>query len=138
MRVALDGTAAYAYTGTRALDRAQPSLVLLHGGEQDHSVWTLHARWFAHHGWNAVTPDLPGHGRSAGAPLASIAAMADWIIRLLDALALDDAVLVGHSMGSLVAIDAAARHPARVRAIALVGCTVPMTLDSSVANPFRR
>ena len=43
------------------------------------------ARWFAHHGYGVLAPDLPGHGRSAGAPLPTIADMADWTAALLDA-----------------------------------------------------
>jgi pimeloyl-ACP methyl ester carboxylesterase len=65
--------------------------------------------------------------------------MSDWIVDLLDALQLQQAVIVGHSLGSLVALDCAARHPDRVRAIALVGCTTPMPvsdaiLDAAAAN----
>ena len=56
-----------------------------------------------------LAPDLPGHGRSAGAPLASVEAMADWLLALLDAAGAGRFAVVGHSMGSLVALEAAAR-----------------------------
>ena len=51
----------------------------------DHTVWALLARWFAHRGFAVLAPDLPGHGRSDGEPLASIGAMADWTAALIDA-----------------------------------------------------
>jgi pimeloyl-ACP methyl ester carboxylesterase len=102
--------------------------VLLHGAGFDHSTWALHSRWFAHHGFGVLAPDLPGHGRSAGAPLPDIAGMADWTAALLDAAGASKAKLVGHSMGSLIALETAARHPARVTALSLIGTTATMTV----------
>jgi pimeloyl-ACP methyl ester carboxylesterase len=88
----------------------------------------LHSRWFAHHGFGVLAPDLPGHGRSGGAPLPTIADMADWTAALLDAAGVAKAKLVGHSMGSLVALETAARHPARVSALSLIGTAATMTV----------
>jgi pimeloyl-ACP methyl ester carboxylesterase len=132
MNIQLAGEPAYCYTAGRALEPARPSIVFLHGAGMDHTVWTLAARHFARHGNNVLAPDLPGHGRSGGACLQSIAAMADWVIALLDALGIGEAALAGHSMGSLVALDAAARHAARVRALAMVGTTVPMPVSEAI------
>jgi pimeloyl-ACP methyl ester carboxylesterase len=115
------GEPAYAYTGGKAFDAKLPAIVFIHGGEQDHSVWILQSRYLAHHGHVVLAVDLPGHGRSGGAPLASIEAMADWIVALLDSAKVSKAALVGHSMGSLVALDCAARHPERVDRVALHG-----------------
>jgi pimeloyl-ACP methyl ester carboxylesterase len=119
----------YAYTGGKAFDPALPAVVFIHGGELDHSVWTLQSRYFAHHGRAVLAVDLPGHGRSGGAPLASIAAMADWIVAVLDAAGAKSAALIGHSMGSLVALDCAARHPERATRIALLGTAFPMSVS---------
>ena len=116
MRVAVDGTQVYAYTGGRALDVARPTIVFVHGAAHDHSVFALQSRYFAHHGYAALAVDLPAHGRSDGAPLASVEAIADWIGALLDALDVSEASLVGHSMGALAALEAAARIPRRVAA----------------------
>ena len=93
-------------------DASLPTVVLLHGAGFDHTTWALHSRWFAHHGFGVLAPDLPGHGRSSGAPLTTIADMADWTAALLDAAGIAKARLVGHSMGSLIALETAARHPA--------------------------
>jgi pimeloyl-ACP methyl ester carboxylesterase len=79
-----------------------------------------------------LAPDLPGHGRSAGPPLASIDALADWLPALLDAAGIDRAVLVGHSMGSLVALEGAARHPQRCSGLALLGTSVPMPVADAL------
>ncbi|NQX90393.1 MAG: alpha/beta hydrolase [Halioglobus sp.] len=100
----------------------------------DHTVWTLPARHFARHGRNVISVDLPGHGRSAGEPLTSIEAMADWLIIVLDTLAIEQTAITGHSLGSLVALDCAARHPERIRAAALVGTTSPMPVSDAILN----
>src|SRR5271168_114582 len=101
MLLTVNGTEIFAATGGRDFDSLLPAIVLLHGAGFDHSTWALHTRWFAHHGFAVLAPDLPGHGRSSGKPLPTIADMADWTAALLDAAGARQAKLVGHSMGSL-------------------------------------
>jgi len=127
----------YAYTGGKAFDARQPCVVLLHGALHDHSSWTLAARWFAHHGHAVLAPDLPGHGRTVGAPLASVEALADWLLALLDAADVGKASLVGHSMGSLIALEAAARAPDRARHLVLVGTAYPMKVSQALLDVAR-
>ena len=128
MQLSVNGNQAFAATGGREFDRSQPTVVLLHGAGFDHTAWALHSRWFAHHGYGVLAPDMPGHGRSFGAPLRSIAEMADWTAALLEAAGVARATLVGHSMGSLVALETAARHPAKVSALGLIGTTATMNV----------
>ena len=85
MQLTVNGIDTFVATGGREFDKSLPSIVLLHGAGFDHTTWALHSRWFAHHGFGVLAPDLPGHGRSGGAPLATIADMADWTAALLDA-----------------------------------------------------
>lgn len=128
----------YAYTGNRPFRDHQPVLVFLHGAGMDHSVWLLQSRYFAHHGYSVLAVDLPGHGRSAGEALESIPALADWTVALVDAAAVEQVALVGHSMGSLVALETAARHPTRVRALALLGTAVPMPVGPPLLAAAQR
>ena len=109
MIVQLQDKSVYIYTGGRAFDAAQPSVVFLHGAQHDHSVWALQSRYFAHHGFNVLAVDLPGHSRSDGPALPTIDALAAWLAALLDTLGVAKAMLVGHSMGSLIALDFAGR-----------------------------
>lgn len=129
MDLKVNGKSAYAYSGGKAFDASLPTVVLIHGGAHDHSVWALQSRWLAHHGFGVLAVDLPGHGRSDGPALERIWQMADWIVALLDAAGVAKAALVGHSMGSLVALDCAGRHPARAASLALVGTAVPMKVS---------
>lgn len=121
MRFCVDGEPVFAATGGRAFDPQQPAVLFIHGAGMDHTVWALQTRYLAHHGRSVLAVDLPGHGRSGGPPLRSIEAMADWILRVLDAADVGGAALVGHSMGALVGLAAAAAAPERVRSLALLG-----------------
>ena len=137
LRAAAGQTTAYAYTGGKPFDAGRPCVVFIHGALHDHSVWTLLARWFAHHGHGVLAVDLPGHGRSTGAPLASVEAIADWLLALLDAAGVKQAALVGHSMGSLIALEAAARAPQRVTRLVMVGTAYPMKVSEALLSTAR-
>jgi pimeloyl-ACP methyl ester carboxylesterase len=126
------GRAAYCYTGGRPFEPGLPTVVFIHGAQNDHSVWILQTRYFAHHGFNVLALDLPGHGRSEGAAKASVEEMADWLLALLDTAGVERALLVGHSMGSLVALEASHRAPRRVSALAMLGTTYPMKVSDTL------
>jgi pimeloyl-ACP methyl ester carboxylesterase len=128
MQLTVNGSDIFIATGGKRFDPSLPTVVFLHGAGMDHTAWALHDRWFAHHGYNVLAPDLPGHGRSSGKPLPTIAEMADWTAALLDAAGAANAKLIGHSMGSLIALEMAARHPAKVSGLALVGTAATMTV----------
>jgi pimeloyl-ACP methyl ester carboxylesterase len=138
MRVTVAGDEVYVYTGARALEPALAAIVFVHGAGNDHSVWALQSRYFAHHGRNALAVDLPGHGRSAGPALASVEALADWIPAFLDAAGIGAATLVGHSMGALAALECAARHPERVTRVALLGPAAPMVVSDVLLDAAKR
>ena len=97
------------------------AVILVHGAGMDHSYWSLQSRWFAWHGWSVLVPDLPGHRGSGGDPLPTIEAMAAWLGRLMDAAGLEKATLVGHSMGAIIVLQAAADLPQRVVRLGLLG-----------------
>jgi pimeloyl-ACP methyl ester carboxylesterase len=142
MKYVVKGHSTYCYTGGKAFDASQPTLIFIHGVLNDHSVWILQSRYFANHGWNVLAPDLPGHCRSEGAPPASVEDGADFVIALMDAAQLEKAVVIGHSFGSLIALEAAARAPERVSQLVLVGTANPMRvspalLDASLNKPMQ-
>ena len=132
MKLIVQGHEAYAYTGGKPFDASLPCIVFIHGALNDHSVWTLLARWFAHHGHGVLAVDLPGHARSAGAPLPDVAAHARWLLALLDAAGVKQAALVGHSMGSLIALETAGLAPDRVTRLAMVGTAYPMKVSDAL------
>jgi len=132
----------YAYTGGKDFNPTQPTVVFIHGVLNDHSVWILQSRYLAHHGWNVLAIDLPGHCKSSGEPPASVEEASSAIVALLDAAGVQQAALVGHSFGSLIALETAARAPSRVSHLVLVGTAFPMRvspalLESSVSAPMK-
>jgi pimeloyl-ACP methyl ester carboxylesterase len=128
MKLSVNGIETFIATGGRDFDSALPVVVFLHGAGMDRSAWALHSRWFAHHGFAVLAPDFPGHGLSAGAPLTSIADMADWAAALIAASGASQARLIGHSMGSLVALETSARRPDKVTGLALIGTSSAMAV----------
>lgn len=165
MKFLVQNQPCYAYTGGKPFDATKPALLFIHGAANDHSVWHLQARYFAHHGWNVLAVDLPGHGRSDGKPLASISEYSQWVIAFLDNADIatnpldadlssprdrlrrpDEAprashsrnvALVGHSMGSLIALDTALKLPDRISQLVLMGAAVPMPVTESLLNAAR-
>lgn len=137
MQLKINGHEVFVATGNRDPDPTRETVLFLHGTGQDHTIWVLPTRYFARHGRNVLAVDLPGHGRSKGAPLGSIGEMADWVIEVLDSCGISNTAIVGHSLGSLVAIATAAGHPERVRSIALVGTTVPMPVSGFLLEQAR-
>jgi pimeloyl-ACP methyl ester carboxylesterase len=134
MIVTVQGKPAYAYTGGKCFDPALPTAVFVHGAQHDHSVWGLQTRYFAHHGFNVLAVDLPGHCRSEGPAKTAIEQLADWIAELLDTVGTPTALVIGHSMGSLVALDFASRYPTRVLGAALVATAVPMVVSDALLD----
>src|SRR5260221_8824732 len=121
MQLQLNGKEAFAYTAAHDIDAAKRTIVFVHGAGLDHSWWGLQSRYFGYHGYNVLAVDLPAHGRSAGPALATVEAMADWVFALLKSRNIEKAILVGHSMGSLIALEFAARYPEKGEKIALIG-----------------
>lgn len=135
MEWTVQGDRAYAYTGGKPFNAELPCVVFVHGAQNDHSVWGLQTRWFAHHGFSVLAVDLPGHGRSAGAPLQTVEAMADWVMALVQAAGVEQPVIVvGHSMGSLIALECASRYASRVRRVALVATAWPMKVSDALLD----
>lgn len=136
MKWTLDGRTAYAYTGGRALDPALPGVVFVHGALNDHSVWILQSRYLAHHGRAVLAVDLPGHGRSAG-PALSVQEAGRWVADLVAASGVARTALVGHSMGSMIALEAAARLGERASALVMVGSAYPMKVSPALLEASR-
>ena len=132
MYLQVNGASTYCYTGGKPFDAAKPTVVFLHGVINDHSVWILQSRYLAHHGWNVLAVDLPGHCKSEGEAPASVEDAAGFVAALLDAAGVQKAALVGHSWGSLIALESAARLKERVSHLVLVGTAYPMKVSPAL------
>ncbi len=134
MNITVNGAQTYCYTAGKAFDAAKPTVVFIHGVVNDHSVWILQSRYLANHGWNVLAVDLPGHCRSAGEAPASVEEGAAFVAALLDAAGVQRAALIGHSWGSLIALEAAANLKDRVSHLVLVGTAAPMKVSQALLD----
>ena len=96
-----------------------PPVVLIHGAGGTHLYWPSEVRRLP--GYHVYAPDLPGHGKSGGRGMQSISAYTQALISWMDAVGLHSALLIGHSMGSAIALTLALDHPMRVLGLGLVG-----------------
>ncbi len=130
----IDGRVVRCATGGRSIDGDEPAVVLVHGAGGDRTVWQLQTRWIAHHGYRAAAVDLPGHGGSEGPAPAGIEAMGTWLVNVVEALGLAPVHLVGHSMGSFVALEAAAQCPEAARSLVLMGTAGAMPVHPALQS----
>jgi pimeloyl-ACP methyl ester carboxylesterase len=142
MYLQVNGHDTYCYTGGKTFDAAKPTVVFIHGVLNDHSVWALQTRYLANHGWNVLAVDLPGHCKSEGEAPSTVEEAAAFIGALLDTAGVPKAALVGHSWGSLIALEAAARLKDRVTHLVLVGTAYPLKvsaalLEASLNDPMK-
>jgi pimeloyl-ACP methyl ester carboxylesterase len=138
MELRVRGKRVFAGTGGRAFDPALPAAVFIHGAGMDHTVWALQTRSFAHHGRSVLALDLPGHGGSEGPALSGIDALADWVLEVLRVAKVSKVRIAGHSMGALVALEAAARGGAIVEGLALLGFVPEMGVHPDLLEAARK
>jgi len=131
MDVIVEGHKTYAATGIRAAQIGEPVIILIHGAGMDQTVWELQIEKISDMKKRVLAVDLPGHGRSAGTPKQTIGEMADWICGFMGSLEIGSASLIGHSMGALVALEAASRQPKLIEKLVLMGVGAPM-----LVHPF--
>lgn len=105
----------------------QPTLLLIHGAAGSHLDWSIALRKR-----NAIVPDLPGHGKSGGGGRTSVAAYAADMIAFMDALKLNRAVIVGHSMGGAIAQTMALEYADRVRGLILIGTGAYLPVNPAI------
>jgi len=133
----VDNKTAYFYTGGKKIEKGKKTIIFIHGAANDHSVWALQSRYFAWHGWNVLAVDLPGHGKSEGPPLNSIQELSSWVYRVANSTEISNASIVGHSMGSLIALELASSQPQFVTNISLVGTANPMPVSETLLESSR-
>lgn len=98
-----------------------PAVVLLHPNPFDHTIWrhqiARFSLWF-----QVLAMDLRGYGRSERTTDCSIRTMSDDVAGLLDQLGIGKAIVVGLSVGGIIAQEFAVDHPDRLRALVVAGC----------------
>ncbi len=112
-------------------------MLLIHGAGGQHVHWPPQVRRLP--GVRTIAPDLPGHGKSGGEGCDTVIGYAANLLALMDAVAVERFVAVGHSMGGAVAQMLALDAPQRVAGLALVSTgarlrVAPQILDNLPGN----
>src|SRR5687767_14434510 len=127
----LDSTISYREFGAGA------PMVFLHGNPTSSHLWR-HILPAVGEPWRRLAPDLIGMGESGKPPIDyTFADHARYLDAWFDALELDDVVLVGHDWGGALACDWAARHPERVRGLAVFEAIIK-PIDPATLTPAAR
>lgn len=143
MKIEFEQQHIFVGTGNTDWQAGFPTLVMQHGAGLDRTVWVLLARYFARHGYNVIAPDLPGHGLSEGEPYASIEDNASWVNRLVAHLAqsypvaANELIYCGHSMGSLILLEAAASQVDKMARLIMLGSAAPMVVGKPLLDAAR-
>ena len=134
MEITFRGESVRIATGGRSHDSDLPGIVFIHGSGMDRTTWQMQSRWFAHHGYRVAAIDLPGHGLSGGEPIESIPEMGEWTAGLIHELGLAPAHIVGFSLGTYVAIEAAAQDPTSAESVVLIGTAAAMPVHPELLS----
>lgn len=125
------------YFSHEANDPESPPILLIHGAGGSHLYWSPEIRRL--NGFRVVALDLPGHGKSGGIGRQRIADYVQALQSFMDAIDLPAAVIVGHSMGSAIALQLALDDPDRVLALVMIGGGSRLRVNPSIlegaANP---
>ena len=118
-------------------DAEKPPIVLIHGRTSDHfDTWKNQIQHFTQKGYKVIAYDLDGHGRSSGNGRLSVSQHADGLRDLLKKLRIEQAVVIGHSDGGVIAQQFAYDHPEYVLGVGLVNSYVALTpeMKSTIRN----
>lgn len=138
MKTEVGGVPVHVATGGRGHEPGRPWMIFLHGAGSNHLIWVLQSRAIAHDGWNVAAPDLPGHFLSGGEALASVGEQARFVLALMDRLGADRAVVAGHSMGGLVALEMSRIAPDRVAGLVLVATAAAIPVNERLVATAER
>lgn len=133
IEVDVAGDLAAVHTGGGPIDPDR-AVILIHGAGMDHTGWRYQTRRLAGLGLNPIAPDLPGHGGSAGKPLTDVEEMGNWVVMLIDRLGIAQVDLVGHSMGSFVALEAYRSRPDLTERLVLISTTDRMSVHPELLD----
>ena len=134
MKTMINGDEIFISTGGCDFDPKGKVLLFIHGSGQSHLSFALQNRYFANRGYQILSPSMPGHYLSQGDALTSIEEMADWHADLLDQMGVENAVVIGHSQGGLIALEMGRRHAKKVAKIVILASAMAIPVNDVLLN----
>ena len=126
------------YHPSRKLTKGSKPIIFIHGTGMDHTVWTLPIRHFVRKKIEVMAVDLPGHGKNQDKAFESIDKISTYLFNFLDKNSISECSIVGHSMGSLIALEMASSMPERINAISMIGTAFPMQVGEALLESAKQ
>jgi len=124
----------FASDAGQGIDKNKATIVLLHGSGLTHIVWSLIEQYLSNQNYNVLAIDLPGHGNSEGECLKSIEEISDWLEKVLKELHISEIIIIGHSQGSLEALEYYSKYPKKVKSLIFVGGSYRMPVNQDLID----
>ena len=115
--------------------KVKPTALFIHGAAQSSASWEYQYKLCgSYNKFNFIVIDLPGHGHSDGSGFKSIREYADFLFDFVNALGIEDVVLVGHSMGGRIAQVYTLNYPEKVIGCVLAGSGAKLKVARATIN----
>ncbi len=118
--VSVNGRQTSYWTGRKRILEGKETVLFIHGAGGGQYSWSYQKGYFEKE-FNPVIIELPGHGESEGGGEEEVVRYAEHVEAFLEALGIQKAFLVGHSMGGAIVQTLALSHPGMIKGIVLVG-----------------
>lgn len=120
----------YYFASQQNGEKERPAVVLIHGAGGTHLHWPYNLRRLNNH--RVFAPDLPGHGKSSGLGKQSVEKYAETIAEWMDAVGIERALIVGHSMGGAIAQTLCIKFPQKVTGLILIGTGARLAVNQDL------
>jgi pimeloyl-ACP methyl ester carboxylesterase len=127
----IDGVNIACWVNSPNFNEGRKSLVFIHGSGADHKIW-IGQYTRLKDDFNIVCVNLPGHGLSEGQGEKDVSQYVKWVRKLLDSLALEKPVLIGHSLGAAISLVVAIKYGEMLSGIVPVGGGVKMPVNEMI------
>ena len=124
------------WVSQREWQAAKKTLVFIHGSGGDHTLW-LHQSTRLKNAFNIAALDLPGHGLSEGRGEQDVAVYVGWVRQILEALAIEKPVLIGHSLGAAISLRYALAYGDTLAGIVPVGGGAAMPVNPAILDGLK-
>ncbi len=125
----VDSTQIACWVNKSDFDTQKQNLIFIHGSGGNHSIWS-HQYGRLHKKYNIIAVNLPGHGHSGGNGECNVKSYCEWLNKLLTVLELRKVMLVGHSLGSAIALQFAIHYAEHISGIVCIGAGMKMPVNS--------
>ena len=136
-QISIQGKSIHFQEGEK-FEKSRPTLLFVHGAGQRAYTWRFQEDLFRNHPkFNYMALDLPGRAGSEGEGFHTLEEYKNFLLEFIDALELNNIILVGHSMGGGISMLLAIEHPELVEALILVATSAKLSVASETLEKVK-